>query len=392
MIDTKRMNAWLARYAMSLIPLLGVALNAQGGTPSEPIAVFVAGREQVAGMETVPYVQYREQNIVVTNDGVVVVVCQGRHPSKWSDRSGQDLLVKTSDDNGLTWSVAGMISTHGLQSICPNAAVYDRETNAIHVLYNLFQWDFPDPPVRSELGDYSCRQFQISSADQGENWSAPKDISAMVDTKGAAMVVGSGEGIQLRLGPHKGRLILAGGDFNKQKKVLCFYSDDHGITWRRSAVVPWEGEMAWASESKVAELSNGTLVLNSRTFVKSNLKTRYRTRSVSRDAGHTWTLLKNDEGLETVSCNASLIAVPHPETGKDVLLCSLPVGPKRTHGTIHVSLDGGKTWPQKKLVVEGLFAYSSLAMLPDGKLGLFYETNDYREIRLVRLELTWLLE
>jgi len=64
--------------------------------------------------------------------------------------------------------------------------------------------------------------------------------------------------LQLRHGPHKGRLIIAGGDFYQGKKVLCFYSDDHGVTWQRSEVVPHAGKMAWASESKVAELPDGT--------------------------------------------------------------------------------------------------------------------------------------
>ena len=150
--------------------------------------------------------------------------------------------------------------------------------------------------------------------------------------------------------------------------------------------------MAWASESKVAELPDGTLVLNSRTFVQDGSKQRLRTRAFSADGGITWTKLENDPALKTVSCNGSLIAVRHPK-GRDgvVLLCSAPVGPGRTHGTVYVSFDGGKTWPRSKLVVPTEFAYSSLMQLPDGKIGLFYEGRGYKTLELARFALSWLL-
>jgi len=373
------------------------ATELAAGELPEAIDVFVAGAEEIEGVENAAekYPQYREQNVVVTNSGKVVVVCQGRNKSRWSDRSGQDLIVKTSTDSGKTWSQGRLVATHGLKSICPNAAVYDRHTNRIHVLYNLFMWDFTNVPkdVRGEMGDLHCRQFQVTSDDEGDTWSAPREISHMVHTHGAVMVVGSGEGIQLEHGDHKGRLIIAGGDFYEGKKVLCFYSDDHGRSWQRGEPVPFEGKMAWASESKIAELPDGTLVLNSRTFVVDGSKGRLRTRAFSRDGGQSWTRLENDPALATVSCNGSLIAVPHPK-GKDgtLLLCSVPVGPGRTHGTVYVSFDGGRTWPHHKLVVPDAFAYSSLIRLPDGHIGLFYESEGYARILLVRFSLPWLLD
>jgi sialidase-1 len=215
----------------------------------------------------------------------------------------------------------------------------------------------------------------------------------MIKTEGAVMVVGSGEGIQLKHDENKGRLIIAGGDFNKGKKVLCFYSDDHGKTWHRGQSVPFKGEMAWASESKVAELPDGKLVLNSRTFVITGDKQRLRTRAFSNDGGVTWSVLENDPALKTVSCNGSLISVKHPK-GKDgtILLCSVPVGPKRTHGTVYVSFNEGLTWPVKKLVIEGQFDYSSLMELPDNSIGLFYETNSHKDIKLVKFNLDWLMK
>lgn len=383
---------------LSFVAQLTVYSAASKNMPSidspEVFDVFVVGKENAKGENNEKYAQFREQNVVVTNSGKIVVIVQGRNFSSWSDRSGQDLWCKISDDSGKSWSSPIFMATHGKKSICPNAAVYDKQTNRIHVLYNLFMWDYTNVPkdVRGELVDNYSKQFVITSDDEGLSWSAPREITDMIKTDGAVMVVGSGEGIQLEYGAHKGRLIIAGGDFNKGKKVLCFYSDDHGETWNRSQAVPFEGEMAWASESKVAELADGILVLNSRTFELSGNGQRLRTRSFSHDGGINWSVLENDPALKTVSCNGSLITVKHPK-GKDgvMLLCSVPVGPKRTQGTVYISFDGGMTWPNKKVLVEGQFAYSSLIKLPDNSIGLFYETNFHKDIKLIKFTSDWLL-
>lgn len=388
-------HRWALRIGTLLILSGGPGAVAQ---PPETIPVFIAGDIHIAGVENASeqYAQFREQNVLVTKSGRVVVICQARNHSNWSDRSGQDLVCRWSDDQGTTWSTAHMISTHGKHSICPNAAVYDRETGKIHVLYNLFTWDFDKKPpknIRGEMGEQTCPQYELVSADDGVTWTAPRDITDMIDTHGAVAVFGSGEGIQLRHGQDKGRLIISGGDFYQGKKVLCYYSDNHGITWQRGTPVPTPGTMAMASESKVAELPAGNLVLNSRTFHQDGSKQRLRTRAFSDDGGLTWTTLANDPALKTVSCNGSLISVAHDAgTNGAILLCSVPVGPKRTHGTVYVSFDEGKTWPTQKLVVPGEFAYSSLVELADGRIGLFYESRGHKDIVLARFDLNWLLQ
>ena len=125
-----------------LIVVILAAVTGQTWADSEPktATVFAVGKEAVRGDQGKAYAQFREQNVIVTDSGAVVVICQGRNKSKWSDRSGQDLVVKTSRDCGKTWGSAKLVVTQGRKSICPNAAVYDRRTGRIHVLYNLFMW------------------------------------------------------------------------------------------------------------------------------------------------------------------------------------------------------------------------------------------------------------
>jgi len=139
----------------------------------KPIAIFTVGQNTVDGVADArtQYARYREQAVVVTNSKLVVMIGQGRNKSRWSDRSGQDLVCRTSADSGKTWSGARLVATHGLKSICPSAAVYDRNTGRIHVLYNLFMWDYTNVPkgIRGELGDLNCRQFTVTSDDDGKH-------------------------------------------------------------------------------------------------------------------------------------------------------------------------------------------------------------------------------
>jgi hypothetical protein len=50
-----------------------------------------------------------------------------------------------------------------------------------------------------------------------------------------------------------------------------------------------------------------------------------------------------------------------------------------------VSDDGGRTWPEKKNVVQGFFGYSALIQLDAETIELFYEANHYKDVRLVAL-------
>lgn len=166
-----------------------------------------------------------------------------------------------------------------------------------------------------------------------------------------------------------------------------FYSDDHGETWVSGAIAPRDdvADSNVRLENKVAELADGRLLMNARC-------TPFRARSWSDDCGETWSVQELDHGLDAVSCNGSILAVYDDANDREVVLCSYPAGPRRTHGVVSVSFDGGETWPHTKLVVESEFAYSSLIVLPNGDIGLFYEARNHLDIDMVTFALSWLLE
>ena len=58
-----------------------------------------------------------------------------------------------------------------------------------------------------------------------------------------------------------------------------------------------------------------------------------------------------------------------------------------------MSRDEGKTWPVARLVHEGPSAYSSLAQLEDGRIGLLYERGEksaYEQIAYALFDIAWL--
>ena len=58
------------------------------------------------------------------------------------------------------------------------------------------------------------------------------------------------------------------------------------------------------------------------------------------------------------------------------------------------SYDNGKTWPVKKLLGEGGFAYSSLAMVEPGIVGVLYEENQehIKKLKFVPITIEWLTD
>ena len=97
-------------------------------------------------------------------------------------------------------------------------------------------------------------------------------------------------------------------------------------------------------------------------------------------------------------CNAGLVRMPLKATGgKDVLLFSAPDDPggTRRQMTVFASFDQGKSWPVKRMVNEGMSAYSSLAAGPDGMIYLLFERGEkklYDRMAVARLNLAWLTE
>ena len=150
-------------------------------------------------------------------------------------------------------------------------------------------------------------------------------------------------------------------------------SHDHGKTWTVSAKASLGN-----TECQAVQLGDGSIMLNSRT----ESPTKFRTVSVTRDLGRTWTQHPtNRKTLIEPNCNGSLYRFDFRQNGRDryVLLFANPYSQtRRENHTIRVSFDDGLTWPEEyhTLLDVGLGAgYPSLSRVDDDHIGIVYECS-----------------
>ena len=137
------------------------------------------------------------------------------------------------------------------------------------------------------------------------------------------------------------------------------------------------------NEVQVCETSNGGLYLNSRKWKGGN----FRKVSWSTNGGESWTSAADDVGMPGPDCQNSLLAIPG---NKPRIVVLGPTGGARSKGTIRISTNDGKTWDKSRLLVTGPFAYSSMALMKDGRIGVIYEPNNGAEILFTSVDLAWI--
>ena len=166
---------------------------------------------------------------------------------------------------------------------------------------------------------------------------------------------GPGHGIQLRNGPHRGRLIIPCDHIEADTKRFyshIIYSDDAGDTWHIGGITPQAG----VNESTVAELADGSLVLNMRS-VGSQETTRKI--STSTNSGITWSDIYSDPVLIEPRCQASLLF----DEKRAQLYFSNPADRlSRINMTVRVSDTVTNAWSTLRVLHSGPSAYSDLAL------------------------------
>lgn len=329
------------------------------------------------------YSNYRIPSLITTKDGTLLAFCEARKDDR-GDSGNIDLVVKRSTDNGRSWSAPMVAWDAGPNTAGNPCPVVDQRTGRIVMLmcWNLATDHGKDLHAGTSVG--TRRVYQTHSDDDGLSWSKPKEItSAVKDPSWWWYATGPGIGIQLQKGSRKGRLVIpANHTAEGYYGAHALYSDDGGDSWTVSSLIK-----PTVNESQVVELSDGRLMMNMRTQGVADTKrpyTGYRSISYSSDGGSTWTDPTFDDELGDPICQASILRYdkkrilfsnPNPPV-------SLKRGP-RERMSIKLSSDNGETWPAELLIYEGPSAYSSLAKLADGKIGLFYEKD--KDIAFARI-------
>jgi sialidase-1 len=335
---------------------------------------------------------YRIPALAVTNKGTVLASYDGR-PTAIDAPGPNSILQRRSHDGGTTWEAATVVragrTSAPIEGYSDPSYVVDRETGRVHNFFvQSFNQGFIGSRPGTDPGDRNVLHAAVShSDDDGVTWTH-RTITADItpDLGWRSRFAASGQGIQLRYGPHAGRLIQQFTIINAagQFQAVSVYSDDHGETWQAGEPVG-----VGMDENKVVELSDGRVMLNSRDSHGS----KFRKVAYSEDGGVTYGPVTIDRDLPDPTNNASIIrAFPNAPEGSDrakVLLFSNAASQtSRSNGTIRMSCDDGESWPVAKAFRSGSMSYSTLATLPDGRVGLLYEPGN--GIRFASFDLAWL--
>ncbi|QOR45039.1 exo-alpha-sialidase [Trueperella pecoris] len=234
-----------------------------------------------------------------------------------------------------------------------------------------------------------------SSTDNGRTWTSRLITDDVLRSSGANIsdIAGcfatSGAGIQKMHEPFKGRLLQQAACRFKTGgfQAITIYSDDHGETWKGGHFT--DSRHRNFDENKVVELSDGSLMLNSR--VSGNFGKGRRIVASSTDGGVNWTDIHIDDNLRDSTNNAQILR-PFPSANKGtlrakVLLFSNTEQGERVNGKVKMSYDDGKSWPVAKQIREGGTGYTTMAVQPDGSIGLLMEPAIWNQVGYVNFTL-----
>lgn len=316
------------------------------------------------------YSSFRIPAIVTTNSGKLLAFAEGRVKSS-SDTGNIDLVMRSSTDEGKSWSPIKIIWDDG-DNVCGNPApVVDKETGDIHLLLTWNLGSDHERDIISKKSKNTRRVFVSSSSNEGESWTTPKEITSTTKLENWTWyATGPCHGIQLKNSKFKGRLVIPCDHIEATTRKYfshSIYSDDHGKTWQLGGTTPQDQ----VNECTVAELPDGKLLLNMRNYDRTK---KVRKISLSEDGGLSWSDIQADTALIEPICQASLLC---PGTQKTLYFLNPASTNSRTNMTLKASTNFGESWEIVQVLNSGASAYSDLTLINKNTLGCFYEGGKF---------------
>ncbi|MGV3504510.1 MAG: exo-alpha-sialidase [Adhaeribacter sp.] len=350
---------------------------------------------------------YRIPGLTTTNTGALLAIYDARRDSKRDLQGNMDIGLSRSVNGGETWEPMRMALDMGkwgglpekFNGVSDACILTDTNTGTIYIaglwMHGVINaegkwveglteesedWNHQWRSKGSQpgFGLRQTSQFLLTqSTDDGKTWSEPVNLTQMIKKpEWWLLAPAPGHGITLQDGtlvfPTQGR------DEKGRAFSNITYSKDGGKTWKTSKAAYHN-----TTENMAVELSDGSIMLNMRDNRNREDKSASNGRAiaVTADLGETWSEHPTSRGaLIEPTCMASIHA--HQYTSKTgetsrILFFSNPNSKSRRHKqTIKMSLDDGKTWPEKYWIEldEGSGGgYSCLTSIDNNTIGIVYE-------------------
>lgn len=328
---------------------------------------------------------YRIPAMITAGDGALVTLTDKRKYNSTDLPEDIDVVCRRSTDGGKTWTSPVTVARGtGRFAGFGDAILTKAKSGKLIALF------VGGPGLAQSTSTNPIRTYVSYSSDHGVTWSSPRDITYQlwgsectdpVRSTWQASFCGAGQGLTLR----SGRIMVvgtvrevAGGGLNN----YAYYSDDEGENWKVTARA-----IAGGDEAKVVELNNGNVLMSSRTSGN-------RFWAVSADGGQNWGARNSWTDLWGNACNGDMIRYTSTVDGfdKDRILHTLPNASNRTNLSVFMSYNEGSSWAVKKTICEGTSAYASLAILPDGTIGVYTEEDESVPYKMyfLNFSLNWL--
>ena len=335
------------------------------------------------------YAMYGGPQLAVTKEGTLLSVVEGRK-HKWDEgdegsaakKAWHDILLKRSSDGGGSWSNAAVVYSEsagwGGTAADANSTIGNSE-----VVVDL---------ITGEIFIFMCRNnsnvLLTSSTDDAVTFSVAKDVSAQVKPASNHWGWYATTFSALQMAHHpkfKGRLVACADHVVGQWSAYpitnghshTIISDTHGATWRTG-----EKPLALPSsnECSLAELANGTIVMNARNYLdaKDGTQPCKQPCKVHRYIAHSY------DGGESFEVGWFAQDLPDPivfsdmtatADGRTLLLTHPPSESARRNVSLFASVDGGASWTLATQLEHGPSQYSSVAVLPNGSLAIQSDTG-----------------
>ncbi len=345
--------------------------------PGRPTLAVHAGTEPLLVIEpSEENPRNSEGDIIELKDGHLCLIYT-RFTGGSGDDAAADLAMRTSHDNGRSWSDDKIVVRRmgGLNIM--SVSLLRLAGGEIGLFY------------LRKTSETDCRPLMRISTDEAKTWSWP---TVCITDEVGYYVLNNDRVRQLQ----SGRLVLPvarhrspGQDWDMAGLIMCYLSDDNGKTWRRSkdsfkGHAP-DGQRIAVQEPGVIELKDGRLMM----YMRTNAGSQYV--SYSEDDGDTWSKAQpsnlasplSPASIERIPWTGDLLCVWNDHSGAH----PYPAG-RRTPLCLAVSKDEGKSWSRSEIIEgnpDGWYCYTAITFVKNRVL-LAYCAGDKKIGGLNRLK------